>query len=267
MDKAISEYLTKIAETHDVNILYAGESGSRAWGFASPNSDYDIRFIYARPIEHYLAFNVELRRDVLELKAENPLWDISGWDIRKTLGLFTRSNGTLLEWLRSPLHYKAPHAAIQSLQSLARDYFNPTALCFHYYRMGKNNAREFLRGNTVPLKKYLYILRALIAVDFINTFQLLPDVDFLTLLGATSSINPYVREIEGDVKRLIYEKRKTGELGEGQRIPMLDAYIERSLDINTEAFVNFKRDDLRQREWDDRLNSIFREAIGYLKGT
>ena len=154
MNTAISEYLTNVSETHKVNILYAAESGSRAWGFASPNSDYDIRFIYARPIEHYLRFNVELQRDVLELRTGNPLWDVSGWDIRKALELFTRSNGTLLEWLRSPLHYIDPHPAIETLRTLARDHFNPTALCYHYYRMGKNNAREFLRGNSVSLKKY-----------------------------------------------------------------------------------------------------------------
>lgn len=132
--------------------------------------------------------------------------------------------------------------------------------------MGKNNAREFLRGNTVPLKKYLYILRALIAVDFIRETQALPTVDFLTLLTQTRTFNTDVARIKSEVGALINRKRETGELGEGQRIPMLDIYIERSLDINTEAFVDFKRDDLRQRGWDDRLNSIFREAIGYLKG-
>ena len=85
MNKSVLEHLTKISETHNVKILYAAESGSRAWGFASADSDYDVRFIYAHSVEHYLAFNVELKRDVLELKTENPLWDIRGWDIRKAL--------------------------------------------------------------------------------------------------------------------------------------------------------------------------------------
>ena len=263
MDKTILEYLTKAAKTHDVNILYAAESGSRAWGFASPNSDYDVRFIYARPVEHYLSFNVELKRDVLELKTDNPLWDISGWDIRKTLGLFTRSNGTLLEWLRSPLHYKEPHPSIAALQSLAKDHFNPTALCYHYYRMGKNNAREFLRGDRVSLKKYLYVLRGFIAVDFIRETQALPAVDFLALLKDTAAFNADVACIQSAVETLINLKQQKGELGTGSRIPVLDTYIAKALDISENAFVHFKRDDLRHRGWDDRLNEIFRDAIGW----
>ena len=263
MNTAISEYLTNVSETHKVNILYAAESGSRAWGFASDNSDYDVRFIYARPVAHYLSFNVELKSNVLELKTENPLWDISGWDIRKALGLFTRSNGTLLEWLRSPLHYIDPHPAIETLRTLARDHFNPTALCYHYYRMGKNNAREFLRGNSVSLKKYLYVLRAFIAVDFIRETQALPDVDFRTLLAETSSFNAEVATIKSEVESLIEAKQQTAELGEGSRISVLDTYIAQALDMSENAFVHFKRDDLRHRGWDDRLNGIFREAIGW----
>ena len=256
-------YLTEAEKNHEVNILYAAESGSRAWGFASPNSDYDVRFIYARPMEHYLSFNVELKRDVLELGTENPLWDISGWDIRKALGLFTRSNGALLEWLRSPIRYRQTHRSISMLQSVVRTDFNPTALCYHYYRMGKNNAREFLKGETVSLKKYLYVLRGLIAVDFIRETQALPVVDFLTLLKHTSLINPDVRTIKDEVEALISRKRETGELGDGSRIAVLDTYIEKAMDISENEFVHFKRDDLRHREWDDQLNDIFREAIGW----
>ena len=264
MDKMILGYLMNAAEAHNVNILYAAESGSRAWGFASPNSDYDVRFIYARPVAHYLSFNVELKRDVLELKPDNPLWDISGWDIRKTLGLFTRSNGTLLEWLRSPLHYIVPHASIATLQSLAKDHFNPTALCYHYYRMGKNNVREFLHGDRVSLKKYLYVLRGFIAVDFIRETQALPAVDFRTLLEDTAAFNAEVQRIKSEVESLIDRKQQTGELGTGSRIAVLDTYIADALDINENAFVHFKRDDLRHRGWDDRLNGIFREAVGWI---
>lgn len=263
MDKTILDYLPKTAETHDVRILYAAESGSRAWGFASEDSDYDVRFIYARPVEHYLSFNVELKRDVLELGTDDPLWDISGWDIRKALDLFTRSNGALLEWLQSPICYVEAHPAIATLRTLAKDHFNPKALCYHYYRLGKNNAREFLKGGTVPLKKYLYVLRALIAVDFIRERRELPYVDFPMLLKHTSTFNPEVREIEGEVEALINRKRETGELGEGNRIPALDTYINRALNISESVFVNFNRDDLRQRDWDDTLNAVFRDAIGW----
>ena len=254
--------LVHIAETHNVNILHAAEAGSRAWGFSSENSDFDIRFIYAHPMKHYLSFNVELMRDVLEVQTQNPLWDICGWDIRKALGLFTRSNGALLEWLQSPICY-IESTTSEKLQTIATDHFNPTALMFHYYRMATNNAREFLRGRNIPLKKYLYVLRALIAVDFIRERRALPNVDFLKLVEETRRINADVAFISNAIEELVYRKRKTHELGVGIRIPVLDTYIENALAVNTEAFVNFKRDDLRSREWDDLLNEIFREAVGW----
>ena len=110
MNTAISEYLTNVSETHKVNILYAAESGSRAWGFASDNSDYDVRFIYARPVAHYLSFNVEMKSNVLELKTENPLWDISGWDIRKALELIyaLQRHAIGMATQSSALHRPAP---------------------------------------------------------------------------------------------------------------------------------------------------------------
>ena len=262
MQKEILNVLGNIAETHGVTILYAAESGSRAWGFASEDSDYDVRFIYAGPVEHYLRFNIELQRDVLEPKMENPLLDISGWDIRKALGLFTRSNSTLLEWLHSPICYINPHPSIVKLRLIAENAFNPTALMFYYYRMAKHHAREFLQDEMVSLKKYLYVLRALMAVDFIRETQTLPPVDFLSLWTRTAAFAKPVSVIEGAVAELLRLKHEAKEIGVGRRIAVLDTYIARALDTNTAAFVNFKRDDLRSREWDDRLNAIFREAIG-----
>lgn len=89
---------------HEVRIIYACESGSRAWNFASPDSDYDVRFFYVRPQEWYLSFDIERRRDVIEYPIVDDI-DCNGWDIRKALYLFTRTNGALLEWLRSPIKY------------------------------------------------------------------------------------------------------------------------------------------------------------------
>ena len=263
MKKQILDHLRQLSETHNVNIFYAAEAGSRAWGFASEDSDYDVRIFYAPPLEHYLSFNVELKNDEIRTVISDLDLDIVGWDIRKALHLFTRSNGALMEWLRSPICYKESNPAIATLRTLARNHFNPTALCYHYYRLGKNNARAFLKGDSVPLKKYLYVLRALIAVDFIRERRELPYVDFPMLLEHTSTFNEDVRAIKREVESLINRKQQTAELGEGDRIPLLDAYINRALNISESAFDNFKRDDLRQRDWDDKLNAIFREAIGY----
>lgn len=89
---------------HGVRIVYACESGSRAWGFASPDSDYDVRFLYVREADWYLSFDVERRRDVIEYPITDEI-DCGGWDLRKALYLLTRTSGALMEWLNSPVRY------------------------------------------------------------------------------------------------------------------------------------------------------------------
>ena len=218
----ILDSLNSIEKSQHIKVLYAAESGSRAWGFASPNSDYDVRFIYARPLEHYLAFDVELKRDVIEETIDSTDLDMRGWDIRKALHLFTRSNGALLEWLRSPICYRCPHAAIETLTELASHAFDPTALMYHYFRMAKNNAREFLRGDTVSLKKYLYVIRCFVAVDYIRMRCELPPVNYLALLDVTAGMSPKVEAMRDGALGLIHQKRASQELGTGARIPELE---------------------------------------------
>lgn len=265
MHPQIREFLNKIASEKNISIRFAAEASSRAWGFHSKDSDYDIRFIYTHKTKHYLSFDVELKRDVIEIDCPHKDWDVRGWDIRKALGLFTQSNASLLEWLRSPVVHIEPDPEIQRLEDLAQIAFDPQAVCYHYYRMGRNNAREFIRGQEVSLKKYLYVLRSLVAVDFVREKQQLPSVNFENLLENTASFNPHVAKIEGTVLKLIEQKRRIRELGEGSRIPELDRYIERSASFNEQEFQNFRKDDLRQRKWDTELNKIFRYAVGYDK--
>jgi len=128
---------------HEVKILYACESGSRAWGFASPDSDYDVRFIYAHKKNWYLSFDVERRRDVIEYPIVDEI-DCSGWDVRKALYLFTRTNGALLEWLKSPIVYIDQGNFAQNIREYAPKALNKIALCYHYSHMARSNAKEYL---------------------------------------------------------------------------------------------------------------------------
>jgi len=128
MEEVIQEHIRDIEKERHVRILYACESGSRAWGFASPDSDYDVRFIYVQPVNHYLS--IRERKDVIELPV-NQLLDINGWDIRKALQLFLKSNGPLYEWLQSPIVYKEENGFAQKLRSLMPAYFSHRAGCHH----------------------------------------------------------------------------------------------------------------------------------------
>ncbi|MDN5936751.1 MAG: nucleotidyltransferase domain-containing protein, partial [Nitrosospira sp.] len=138
---------------HDVSILLACESGSRAWGFASPDSDYDVRFIYAHPKAWYLSFDVENKRDVIEYPIKDEI-DCSGWDIGKALYLFTRTNGALLEWLKSPIRYIEAGSLAAGLRDLEGRAVDRRALCYHYSHMARSNARECAKGQG-PLEQIL----------------------------------------------------------------------------------------------------------------
>ena len=106
--------LATLAQQENLHFLLAVESGSRAWGFASPDSDYDVRALYIRPSAHYLA--IDEGKDTFEF-IEDEWFDVGAWDIRKALRLLRKSNAVLLEWLRSPVVYAADSAFVRDLMS------------------------------------------------------------------------------------------------------------------------------------------------------
>ncbi len=159
MRETILRKLNEIENRENVKILLAVESGSRAWGFASPDSDYDVRFIYVRPREDYL--RLEKTRDVIELPIEGEL-DINGWDLDKTLRLLRASNPTLFEWLSSPIVYRETEFA-RDFQGIMQQYFSSKRGLSHYLSMAGRNYREYLKGEKVKAKKYFYVLRPVLA--------------------------------------------------------------------------------------------------------
>lgn len=178
MRSTIIEKLKYIERHYDVKILYACESGSRAWGFASPDSDYDVRFIYAHKLDYYLSINEH--RDVIELPI-NDLLDINGWELRKTLRLFRKSNASLFEWLKSPVVYLTDTAFIEEMRGLMSYYFSPRAGMHHYISMTKAVFENELSGSMVKLKKYFYALRPVLAAKWIADANSVPPMDFESL--------------------------------------------------------------------------------------
>ncbi len=175
MEREIRDTLDRIETREDVRVLYAVESGSRAWGFASTDSDWDVRFLYLRRPEWYLS--VQRRRDVLEYPLADGL-DVSGWDLKKALGLFAKSNPPLLEWLRSPIVYREAFSAAARLRVLAADYFSPRSCMHHYLSMAEGNYREYLQRDPVRVKKYFYVLRPVLACRWIQMHGTTPPTEF-----------------------------------------------------------------------------------------
>ena len=160
MKQAIQEKLTHIARTEPLHFLLAVESGSRAWGFASPDSDYDVRAIYIRPQPYYL--QIDEAKDTFEF-IENQWFDVGGWDIRKALRLLRKSNAVLLEWLRSPMVYTQDDDFIGRLNALAPQYVQAAALLHHYRGIAGNALKAMDLVHPVKLKKWFYVLRPLLA--------------------------------------------------------------------------------------------------------
>jgi predicted nucleotidyltransferase len=248
----------KAAEAeHNVTILYACESGSRAWGFSSEDSDYDIRFLYAHNKDWYLSFDIEYKRDVIEYEIVDEI-DCSGWDIKKALYLFTRTNGALLEWLNSPIRYIERGNFAQDLREFAPKAMNSIALQYHYSHMARGNAQEALfKEELVKLKKYFYVLRPLLALRYIEKYRTPPPVEFEKLLN---SVAP--KEILPEVNHLLELKRNSPELGKGKAIPSINRFIEKELDHYATTFSGQGRPDLLEKqEVRDTLNTFFREAL------
>lgn len=254
--REIMRCLSDIEAEQGAKILYACESGSRAWGFASPDSDYDVRFLYVRDQDWYLSFDVERRRDVIECPIANEI-DCSGWDVRKALHLFLRTNGALLEWLHSPIRYLERGDFAQSLRTLALRCFNPTALCYHYSHMARRNARDHLFGDQVRLKKYFYVLRPLLAIIHIERGLGIPPVNFEQLVDAVAPEN-----LRPGIAKLLVRKRETPELGLGRPIPEISNFIKAELARHGDAFSGRNRPEVSEKETvREQLNEAFRKAI------
>lgn len=218
----IAAELDRLAEDEDVCILYACESGSRAWGFESVDSDYDVRFLYLHPAHWYL--RVWPGRDVIEPPVDNQ-FDISGWDLRKALQMLRKSNPPLLEWLRSPIVYREVPSALAILRSLVPDYYSPAACHYHYLHMAEGNYREYLRGEEVWIKKYFYVLRPVLACLWIERGYGVVPMEFTTLFERVVEDPSVVAAI----RELLARKKVGEELDRGPRIPAVSEFLGREI--------------------------------------
>ena len=251
IQESIRQKLTEIEQQENVTILHAVESGSRSWGFASPDSDYDVRFIYVRRRNDYLRLNKT--SDVIEWQLDET-YDISGWDLQKMLTLLHQSNPTVFEWNHSPLIYRTT-PFWEQIRPLIDSCFIEKKGLYHYLHMAKTNYREYLRGETVRLKKYFYVLRPVLAAYWITERHCPPPMLFSELKDAM--LPP---EMQPTVDGLLAKKMQTPELGEGARIPELNDYLDRSV-TEIEALAE-KTDGSRGADW-ALLNQMFLDGIAY----
>jgi uncharacterized protein len=246
----IIDVLDTIEKAEQVKIFYACESGSRAWGFPSTDSDFDVRFLYIHPAEWYLS--IDEKKDVIEQPIDNEL-DISGWEIRKALKLFRKSNPPLLEWLQSPIIYAERYSIAQSLKDLLPDYYSPVSCLYHYLHMAQGNFKEYLQGELVWTKKYFYVLRPLLACLWIENDFGPVAMQFEELVNRTVKSDDLKKEIE----ILLIKKKNGEELSWGPQNLILNDFISTEmLRIESAQF-----DAMRKRSGNDKLNELLRKAL------
>jgi predicted nucleotidyltransferase len=251
MDEILSR-LSKIEQEEQVRIFYACESGSRAWGFPSADSDYDVRFLYLRPRDWYLSIDVDEKRDVIECPIVDD-FDINGWDLRKALKLLRKSNPPLLEWLNSPIIYKETSTIAERLRAIIPDFYSPLSSIYHYLHIAKRNYRMYLKGDMVRIKKYFYVLRPLLAVSWIEQESEVVPMEFGVLVDRCI----HSRELKSAIENLVELKKKGQEIDRGPRIDIISEFIERELQRLESAAYTQKRDTPRT----EPLNELFRSAL------
>lgn len=250
MEEVIYSKLNAIEDSNHVRIFYACESGSRAWGFPSTDSDYDVRFLYIHPPEWYLT--IENKRDVIEIPITDTL-DITGWDIVKVLRLFRKSNPPLLEWLGSPIQYLDKFGVADNIRKLLPKYYSPYSCIYHYLHMAQGNYRDYLKGEQVWHKKYFYVLRPLLAIRWIEQDLGVAPVAFSELVDKiiTSSI------LRIEIENLIAAKLQGNELDYGPRNAAISDFIESEL-LRLEQYRAEHKSDVPPIS---PLDDLFRKAL------
>lgn len=247
MKAIIQEKLRALEREFDIRILFACESGSRAWGFASADSDFDVRFIYVHRTDFYLSLNDQ--RDVVELPV-NEVLDISGWELRKALRLFRKSNAPLFEWLQSPLVYEADPDFIVEMRALMPLYFSPRAAMHHYLSMTSGIFENDLSESAVRLKKYFYALRTLLACRWIASRSEVPPMEFAKLRAIMRE------DLNEAVEGLLKQKAAGDEKTSIASLASVNDYIREQIAICKKAVPepSIAMDDAP-------LNRIFRKYI------
>jgi hypothetical protein len=254
----ISAKLDDLAKEYNVKIIHAVESGSRAWGFPSKDSDYDVRFIYAHDLDHYLS--VDRKRDVIETPISHDEFlgvdfDMNGWDVKKAIYLALRGNAVVNEWLTSPVQYIRDNQCHSDLQEFVSETADLRAY-FHFYR---NYMREpwssYSRETSekIKIKHYCYVLRCALSLEWLETCKTPPPMDVPSLLKGIDLDNALRSEID----LLISSKTKSVESDTMPRNTVLDDFIDRAINEERERPP---KDEQEERHI-DKANAFFKKIV------
>ena len=248
MNILVPDKLREIEKQYNVTVLYAAESGSRAWGFASPDSDFDIRFIYKRRQSDYL--RLDKTRDVIDFPVDD-VWDISGWDLDKTLKLLFASNPGLYDWMGSPICYYDTGFKTR-IDPLLESYFSAKRMICHHHGIAKKRIAE--KEKRITPKKYFYALRSILVCKWVIEKDCAPPVLFSELMD---EVLPY--QLKSYAKYIMDKKANAPEKSEIDHVREIDVF----LDAEYNAIEKYIRQLPKETEksW-EKQNSFFLTETG-----
>ncbi len=205
MTKKIKQYLAEIESANHIKILWACETGSRAWGFPSTDSDFDVRLIYVHQKDWYLTLTEQ--KDSIDMMLDNNDIDISGWELKKSLNLLRKSNASLLERIQSPIVYQSDESFIRDLRSIAQSAYSKIATIHHYLSMAKKFINELESSDNYKLKKFFYTLRSALVCKWIVEKETIPPIEFFKIYKHLDLDISLINKIEA----LIELKARVGE--------------------------------------------------------
>jgi uncharacterized protein len=247
MKETVLKELQAIESESNVRVLLAVESGSRAWGFASPDSDYDVRFIYVHDPDWYST--IFEGRDVIEKMLPGDL-DVSGWELRKSLRLFSKCNLALNEWSGSPVLYKEVPGFRSELRSLIPAFFNPMGATHHYRSMATQALSSMTSDGHISIKKYLYATRAIMACRWIARFRSQPPTEFMAMVNELAGATE-----RSQIEKLLLQKSASAEKSEVVVDASRRAQIQTELNAFEQAQFAFEKPD---RSTVEKLDAILR---------
>lgn len=250
MTEEIKKELVRLESQYNIKILYAVESGSRAWGFASTDSDWDVRYIYIHHLDWYL--QIDDKKDSREEILPNNI-DLAGWELKEALRLFRKSNPPLLEWLKSPIVYLQQFSTADRLRNLTKEYFNPKSCLHHYLHMAEGNYKNYLQKNSVRLKKYFYVLRPILACEWIKETDTMAPTEFYKLLDQVAD-----SRVKAEIHSLLARKLTGEELKEEPPIHILNDFLESKIQFYNNYIKSLEPVLPPQTE---KLDELFKDTI------
>jgi uncharacterized protein len=249
-NKILNE-LRGLEEKYEIKIIFAVESGSRAWGCPSEDSDYDVRFIYIHRKDWYLS--IDQKRDVIELTINEKL-DIFGWELRKTLQLFRKSNPPLMEWLHAGIVYYQAFSLVEKMKTIEKKVFRPQPALYHYVKMAKNNFLRITEKDQVNIKQYINVLRPILACKWIETQRTFPPNEIHQIMDKLLQ--------EGQLKQEILnlvERKMSGDTEVPlSNVKAIKNFMEEEIKRILEIASKFKRP---QEDITPMLDQLFRDVL------